>query len=216
MQQGINWLKKENSSESNIVLIINDDVSFDPYFLEHAISIMKNNSRTLVLAQLVDEKTGKIKESGVNADLKRQKFEIATSPKDINCLSTRGLFLHFGDLLEIGGFHPLLLPHYGSDYEFTIRAHRKDFNLYTTPDIAVCPDEEQTGYHRVYAGNFVEYLSKYFSKKSVSNPFYRTVFIILTAPKLYAPRLIFSVWLTALTSIAKRLQIALRKHQQMY
>jgi len=216
LQQGVSWLKKENSSESNIVLIINDDVSFDPYFLEHAISIMKNKRRTLLLAQLIDKKTGKIRESGVNADLKRQKFHIALSPEDINCLSTRGLFLRFSDLLDIGDFHPNLLPHYGSDYEFTIRAHRKNFYLCTTPDLAVCPDEEQTGYHKVYADNFMEYLSRYFSKKSVSNPFYRSMFIVLTAPKLRIPRLVISVWVVALGSIIKRFWYALCKHPQVY
>lgn len=216
LQQGVNWLKKEDYSANNIVLMINDDVLFDPFFLENAISIMKKKSRTLLLAQLIDNKTGETKESGVNADLKRQKFHIASSPEEINCLSTRGLFLRFADLLKIGGFHPHLLPHYRSDYEFTTRAHRKGFSLCTTPDLAVYPDEEQTGLHKIYADNFMEYLSNYFSKRYVDNPFYSTMFIVLTAPKLYVPHLVIFIWGRALISIAKWFWLALRKHQQVY
>lgn len=62
---------------------------------------------------------------GVYADLKKLTFRQAKTKDEINCLSTRGLFLRVKDFKKIGGFYPKLLPHYLSDYEFTIRAYKK-------------------------------------------------------------------------------------------
>lgn len=213
LQQGINWLKKNNCSNANIVLMINDDVSFDPYFFEKAVSILNNMKKSLLLAQLINKKTGETQESGIKANLPRQQFQVALNPKEINCLSTRGLFLRFSDLLEIGDFYPHILPHYGSDYEFTIRAHRKGFNLCTTPELAICPDANQTGFHEISADNFSDYLSKYFSKKSVRNPFYRSNFIFLTAPKKSILRLIIIVWITTFSEIFKQFCYSLCKRK---
>jgi len=211
IQQGIDWLKKVICSKNSIVLLINDDVTFGPVFLENAVSIMKGKKKTLLLAQIYDKLSGKLVESGVKSDLNRQQFEIANSPEEINCLSTRGLFLRLADIIEIGGFYPYLLPHYGSDYEFTIRAHRKSFRLCTSSDIPICPDTNQTGIHIVSANKFSEYISKIFSKKFVDNPFYRSIFIFLTADKMYIPRLVIVVWVKTFVQVFNRLFYSQRK-----
>jgi len=205
LQQGIDWLKKNNSHNNDIILMINDDVVFDHLFLERAKNILENRKNTLLLAQIIDENTGEVKESGVKADLGRQTFNIASKPEEISCLSTRGLFLRFSDLLRIGDFYPRLLPHYGSDYEYTIRAYKRGLKLLTTPDVAILPDAEHTGFHSVEDEKFISYLSKYFSKKAVCNPLYRSAFIILTSPKLHLPKLLILMWTGTLISIIRRL-----------
>jgi len=205
LQRGIDWLKRKDCFPEDMLLIINDDVSFGASFLEKAISFLKDKERTLLLAQFIDKKTGSIEESGMNANVKKQMFKVASSVEDINCLSTRGLFLRFSDLLEIGDFYPYLLPHYGSDYEFTLRAYRKGFSLITTPEVVICPDTSQTGFHGIETSNFLDYLFKSFSKKNVCNPIYRSVFIAFTAPKLHVPHLVFSVWIRFFISIILQL-----------
>ena len=210
LQQGINWLKKNECSPDAIILFVNDDVTFEPFFLENAILFLRDKDKTLLLAQLFDCVSSEIKESGVNADLNNLTFKIASNPDEINCLSTRGLFLRFNDLIKIGGFHPYLIPQYGSDYEFTIRAYKKGFDLCTTKEVAVCPDKEQTGYRSIDANNIFEFLRKYFSKRSVGNPIYQSLFIILSAANESKPRLILSVWITALKIIIKQILMNLK------
>jgi len=206
LQQGIEWLKKNNINLNDIVLFINDDVTFDKFFLKTALELIKNKGeKALLLAQLIDKQSGLLLESGIEADLKRMKFKRASSPEKINCLSTRGLFLIFSDLLSIGNFYPLILPHYWSDYEFTIRAHRKGFQLYTSKELTVAFDEKQTGFHNFGLMKFSKFAVKFFSKKSVPNPVYRSIFITLTAPKLYIPFLIGVTWINAFIIIFRQL-----------
>jgi len=205
LQQGIDWLKKNNPHSNDIILMINDDVVFDHLFLERAKNILENRKNTLLLAQIIDKNTGEVKESGVKADFGRQTFNIASKPEEISCLSTRGLFLRYSDLLRIGDFYPRLLPHYGSDYEYTIRAHNKGLKLITTPEVSILPDATQTGYHSVEDKNLLNYIFKLFSKKSVCNPVYRSAFIILTSPKLHLPKLLILMWTGTLISIIRRL-----------
>ena len=194
LQQGINWLNK-NTSDDVPVLIINDDVSFAEDFLDVGLEVLNRNSNTLLLAKLVEPKTGDIQQSGVNADLSRFTFQIAENTECINCLSTRGLFLRLENINEIGSFYPKILPHYLSDYEFTIRAHRKGFSLYTSDEFYLTADEEQTGLHSLDEDNLLVFLKKYFSRRSAPNPIYRTVFIILACPAKYIPMLVVKTWL---------------------
>ena len=100
-----------------------------------------------------------------------------------NCASTRSLFLKAGDWRRTGGFHPVLLPHYASDFEFTIRAHRKGIRLISYEDLTYTFDEGSTGdneYDKLT-------LKKLFSKRSNSNPLYKLSFVILSTPPRYLP-----------------------------
>jgi GT2 family glycosyltransferase len=111
-------------ADDAIVLFINDDVQFDPDYLDRAAKLMDEKKGVLVLSKTRDPNTGEISETGVTADLRRLTFKISNSADSINCLPTRGLFAHWRDVRRIGGFHPRILPHYLSDYEYTIRAHK--------------------------------------------------------------------------------------------
>ena len=205
LQQGINWLKK-NASKGDVVLFINDDVTFDNDFLDIGLEVIMRKSDTLLLAKLINTDTGKIKESGVNADLNRLVFKSAENSKNINCLSTRGLFLRVDDFDKIGGFYPRILPHYWSDYEFTIRAHRKGFSLYTCDELYLIADDTQTGLHSIDESNILSFIRKLFSKRSVPNPIYRTVFILLASPIKLMPKLIILTWCQSAFLIAKQLK----------
>lgn len=214
LQQGINWLEQRGVEDRDIVVFANDDITFDADFLQKAVGILDNLDAALLLPYLRDEKTGLPQESGVDADLQKHTFNPASSPDKINCLPTRGLFMRMVDLRRIGGFHPRLLPHYWSDYEFTIRAHRKGLKLCTSPDLTISLDRDQTGYRSFEDAGLVVFLKQYFSKRSVLNPVYHTSFILLTGPLSYIPLNVFNVWRDAFVYVLHKLKSSLKKRME--
>jgi GT2 family glycosyltransferase len=98
-------------------------------------------------------------------------------------------------LREVGKFHPRLLPHYLSDYEFTIRAHRKGLKLITSADIAVKLDREQTGIRSLEDLGFIDFIKRLFSKKYGCNPIYWSTFILLAVSKSHIPLLLLKLWI---------------------
>lgn len=201
LQQGYRWLKANASSTSDLVLIINDDTEFEPYFLERAIALMGDKRGTLLLAQCYNLHDRQLFDAGVYVDWRNLTFAQATTVETINCLSTRGLFLRVADFFRIGGFHPRVLPHYLSDYEFTIRAHHKGMQLSTDPSLMLWMDETATGYAQIEPEPFVPFIRKYFSKKSSTNPLFWTVFILLACPWPWKVLSLLHVWGSALRKI---------------
>jgi GT2 family glycosyltransferase len=204
LQQGINYLKDNVKSLDDIVLMINDDVQFTESFLETAVEILKDKKNCFLLSQCFSMQTGACIDVGVHADFKTLSFSQAISPEEINCLSTMGLFSRMANILEVGNFYPSFLPHYLSDYEYTIRAHRRGFKLYTSPELKLWMNEETTGIRHFKELDFSLFIKRYFSKKSAVNPLYWSAFVVLTVPKLWVPYHLFKIWLGAATTIIKR------------
>lgn len=200
LQQGVDWLKRNKVEDKDIVVFMNDDVVFDADFLQIAIGLLDERDGML-LPQVLNQKTGQIEESGVCADLKKLSFVTAATPEQINCLPTRGLFMRMSALRKVGGFYPRLLPHYLSDYEFTIRAKKKGGGLLTSPKLLLSFDEETSGFRDFEGLSFSGFMRKYFSIKSAANPVYWSNFIFLASPKLYIPWNILRVWKGAAKAI---------------
>lgn len=179
LHQGYKWLRKNALKREDIILIINDDVEFEMDFLETGIRFLETHEKTLLLAQSRSLQTKEFHDRGTKIDWQYLTFKNVRNGEEIDCLATRGLFLRVEDFLTIGGFHPILLPHYLSDYEYTIRAKRKGFFLATTNEVWLWMDEGKTGYHGVKGWKSV------FSKKSSINPFYLFNFILLSCPWKY-------------------------------
>ena len=203
LHQGYQWLNRNQVDDSDIVLFINDDTLFEPDFLDKATLLLQVHPHSLILAQCYSQQTMTLSDSGVHIDWKYLKFEQAGSPTEINCLSTRGLFLTMADLKSIGGFHPTLLPHYFSDYEFTIRAYRKGLHLITNPRLTLIIDETTTGYHSLQGFPLFQKVKKLFSKKSVSNPIYFSIFIVLACPWQWKLISLLRVWKFTMTILFK-------------
>jgi GT2 family glycosyltransferase len=182
LQQGYQWLKQHKPPLSDIVLLINDDTEFEPDFLEKALAALQNMPRTFLQAQSYDRQTGQLDDAGIHVDWKRFSFEQASTGKPVNCMSTRGLFFRVEDFFLVGGFHPRLLPHYGSDYEFTIRARRKGMNLAPDPSVAIRLDVSSTGYHGGADTTFLREVKSVFSRKSAINPLTLAMFVALACP----------------------------------
>ena len=212
LQRGLDWLQQENVSDEAVVLFTNDDVQFGPDYLERAARFMATKKGTLVLSRTRDSTTGNINETGVTADLRRLTFRISESPESINCLPTRGLFVHWKDVKKIGGFRPTLLPHYLSDYEYTIRAHRLGLRCETTSELVITSNEETTGYREIKEKSLKNALGRLFSRKASGNPVYWTSFILLTVPFLWVVPGLLRVWVGGARSFARsRMQGASNK-----
>lgn len=194
LQRGYRWLSRRQLSARDIVLIANDDTGFDADFLARARAALAGSRRALLLAQLYSKDSGEYVESGVHVDWSRLTFTGVSELSQVNCLSTRGLFLFARDFIELGGFHPHLLPHYGSDYEFTIRAQRKGFQLRSVPAVKLWYDEFTTGIRSVSTASIRDYLRTTLSRRSVANPIYWTTFLLLSCPHSYLPRNLVRVW----------------------
>lgn len=184
LQKGFEWLNK-HASEKDICLILNDDTVFRENFFDIGVSLLKQNYRTLFCALCYSQQTQDLLDKHVNFDPKKLSFSPTDDVDDISCLSTRGLFLKFEHWKEIGGFHTIMLPHYLSDYEFTIRAHKMGFNLRVSQELMLSVNELTTGFHDIKYNSIKDYYSKYFSKRNTMNPFYFTCFIILAVPNPY-------------------------------
>lgn len=208
LQQGLEWLKKNQVQNDSLILFINDDVRFSADYLEQASNVMINKKGSLVLSKFKYQNGIEIIETGICADMQNLSFSVATSKEKINCLSTRGLFVYWSDVIKIGDFYPKLLPHYLSDYEFTIRANRKGFKCETSDKLLIDPNHETTGYHQINDESFFEYLKKFFSKKSPANPIYWSVFVFLTSQLSYVIPNLVRVWINAAKSTGKAFLIS--------
>lgn len=212
LQKGIAQLQNI-AHEDDIIVFINDDITFAQDFLMKGVTLLEQYGGML-LPQILNEQTGAIEESGVEANLKRLTFKTATGPARINCLPTRGLFMNMSVLKKVGGFYPKLLPHYLSDYEYTIRAHRLGVSLTTSPDLTICSDKGATGYRELDNESLIDFLRNYFSTKSTFNPIYWTTFALLVSPGFRSPLLLLIVWARSARHIFRKIAWLMNRDNQ--
>ncbi len=169
--------------EDDIVLIINDDVLIEKEYLEIAVKTFdENENKKILLPSIaVDHLTGKTMPAGVHYDNKEFSFTPTDEIEKINCLSTRGVFFRLIDFLNSEGFYPKLLPHYFSDYEFTIRMVKNNNEVHINNALVLQAYFEYSGI-RVISENVssLNYVKSFFSKKNISNPVYVWTFIFMT------------------------------------
>jgi GT2 family glycosyltransferase len=197
MQRGYNWLLDPEPSPADMVLIANDDITYESDFIEIAVRTLAQEPHALLAAQLRDSEDGRVRESGVNADMRRFVFRTADSAQQINCLPTRALMLRWGDMRRIGGFHPQLLPHYWADYEYTMRANRRGLRCITSPAVTVTADLDATGFRDLDSLVGWRFLRQLFSIKTPLNPLYRTSFAILASSGVWKLANLLNVWIRA-------------------
>jgi GT2 family glycosyltransferase len=194
LQQARRWLMSQPRDRDDLVLIANDDTTFEPDFLERARVAMRTHPRSLLLAEAFSGESGKSTGLGMLVDWKKLSFTPSHDPNTIDCVPTRGLFLCRDEFEELGPFHTVLLPHYLSDYEFSIRAARRGLSLRTDPTVRLVMDEKATGIRVRDLRSPLAYLRSVFSIKATKNPIYWTTFVILASPKRYLVQNLIRVW----------------------
>jgi GT2 family glycosyltransferase len=201
LQHGIEWLAGHGVSDSDVVLIANDDTTFDTDYIERAVAYLATHKRSLLLSRSRDPATGEVHETGVHADFLRFRFATARGSQEINCLASRGLFLRWADIRQVGGFHTRLLPHYWSDLEYTRRAYRRGLACTTDASVCLVASPEATGHHYLNHLTGFAFVRRLFSVKTPTNPVYASSFVLLAAPLLLILPALLRVWLVAAAKI---------------
>ena len=194
LQRGREWLRN-NADNKDYVVILNDDSVFENNYFNLGIELLNENRNKIIGSYAYDLEDNSLLDCGISINWNDLTFNKVSTVNDINCLSTRGLFMFVGDFLNIGGFHPFLLPHYFSDYEFTIRAYRKGYKLITDPMLKLWDDQSISGIRDFNDKSHLKLLAKVFSKKSSSNPIYWTTFVILACPWKWKIQNVLRIWL---------------------
>lgn len=194
LQQARRWLERHPSSADDLVLIANDDTTFEPDFMASARAAMRGWARTLLLAQPYSEQTGLPLALGTKVDWAKLRFTPAERFEDVDVVPTRGLFLRRDDFHSLGGFHTVVLPHYLSDYEFTLRAVRRGFQLRTNPTVRLVMDESSTGIRQKDFRSGWAYLRSTLTIKATGNPIYWSSFVVLASPRRLVLSNLVRIW----------------------
>jgi GT2 family glycosyltransferase len=207
LQRAHDWLEHNDVADSDIVLIMNDDTTFHPDFIVTGLHVLEEHPETLLTATGYNVKTGRPQDTGgyfMNwADMS---FCETRDNTMINCTSTRGLMARVVDFLAVGGFHPVLIPHYLSDLEFTMRAKERGKTLMINENFRIGIDFETTGIREVNDRSLLFYLKKTFSVRAATNPVYWSSFILLRSPWKFKLSNLGVIWGSVLKqSICERL-----------
>ncbi len=190
LDKAYKWIKQNHSNVDDAVLLSNDDVYYADDYVSKGIELLEKVGCGMVLGKGYSRETGELADTVMNVDYSNDwRIGPFSRSEDNNgdCSSTRSLFMKISTFIDVGGFHPVLLPHYGSDYEWTIRAARKGHTIYAFDELKYEFTTQSTGYKDKKKQSIKQLLSK----KSVSNPFYRLTFIMLSTPVKYVFRELF-------------------------
>jgi GT2 family glycosyltransferase len=193
LQLAYQWIRARRAMPGDAVLLLNDDVTFGPDFLAAGLACLDADRRRWVQA-VAHGPDGMPPDRGVRADLRRLQFRLASDASEINCLSTRGLMLDLLAFVRSGGFRPRLLPHYLSDYEFTLRGARRGARLTSCESFKLRMDPESTGFRQPPQHGFRKFVRSSFSTKSMFNPLRVSIFVLLCCPVWVVPFHLAGIW----------------------
>ncbi|MGN9058852.1 glycosyltransferase family 2 protein [Mediterraneibacter faecis] len=178
LHKAYQYLMKAGLKDEDIIFYANDDSRWAPDFIEIAVEILKVNPNSLLTGCAYGLLSGNYLDGPVDFNLNNGAVKLLSEGSSSNCASTRSLCLFYKVFKELGGFHPVLLPHYASDYEYTIRAAKKGHMIISDSRLKYQFSEDTTGdnSHKEIT------LKKVLSKRSKLNPFYKLSFILLIAP----------------------------------
>jgi len=209
LQLAINYLKNLNLDFDPIIHINNDDTLFDNLFLKIGVNIISGNTNSILVAQAKSNQNESI-DKGVSINWSNFNFNPWIPGKVLNCLSTRGLFMRLSDIIKIGEFKPTWLPHYLSDYEFTIRGFNRGLNLICPDELRLTCIEETTGVRRIEELRFIAMIKSLFSLRNTLNPWIFTKFIVLASPWRYKLKNLVKIYYKTLRYVVRSLITSLK------
>jgi len=193
LQHAYEHLSEHALQPDDAVLIINDDVTFAPGFLGDGMTVLAANQGACIQA-LATDGDGQVVDRGTVADTARLRFHAAQPGEAPNCLSTRGLLMDAATFLHSGGFRPRWLPHYLSDYEFTLRLRRQGVRLMVDPRFALQASLEMTGLSAPPTTDARAVWTNAFSNRAKFNPKHWSAFVLMVCPPHRAPMHLLRIW----------------------
>ena len=193
LQMAYAYLLAKGLSNDDAVLLINDDVRIAADFLSCGLAALRAHPGSCIQAVGVDPANGQL-DHGAMADTRRLSFRAARQGEAPNCLSTRGLLMSGKTFAASGGFRPRWLPHYLSDYEFTIRLARQGTRLLTDPSFTLVADHTTTGEQVFAGGSLRAYVTHSLSNRAMYNPKHWSALALLICPFWIAPIVAARIW----------------------
>ncbi len=179
------YLAGINAADDDLVWINNDDSIFDSDYFENVINDSDLKPETLIISPGHSIYTDFI-ERGFSVDWSLMRINKLKEGEQPDALTTRGLYMHYDTYISLGPMHPMLVPHYLSDLEYTIRAKRRGYRLVISGCTKVYVDRSRTGLHEDNSKTLKEFLFNHLvSKKTAYNTFYWGNFVLLAAPSRY-------------------------------
>lgn len=183
-----------NCRPDDAVLLVNDDVTFDPQFLWNGMRLLTGHPEACIQAVSIDRRTGAVVR-GVVADVRRLHFRGTRPGEQPNCLATRGLLMSGATFRHSGGFRPRWLPHYLSDYEYTLRLNRQGVPLLCVDEFSVEFDAEATGDATYSNRGLRDFWTRSFSNRAKYNPMHWSAFVMMVCPMPLVPCHLIMIWL---------------------
>ena len=137
LQEGYRWLSRRELSPHDIVLIANDDTWFGPDFLANARAALGNSRRVLFRLSCIRRSQASSRSWASTSTGEDSRSVVPGKSARSTASRLAGSFLSAQEFVALRGFHRHLLPHYLSDYEFTIRALRNGFHVRTDASLTL-------------------------------------------------------------------------------
>ena len=194
LQLAYDALKERPFAVEDAVLIVNDDVRFDNDFLRAGLGVLQRHPEACIQAIGIDRASGDV-DRGAIADLHRLRFRGAGKGELPDCLSTRGLMMRASTFVQSGGFRPQRLPHYLSDYEFTLRLHRRGTPLLVDDSFCAEVDLSLTGLSEARPGGLRQVWRDSLSNRAKFNPKHWSAFALMVCPPWIGPVHAARIWI---------------------
>ncbi|HTP42250.1 MAG TPA: glycosyltransferase family 2 protein [Nitrospiria bacterium] len=177
------------AKEGDFILLLNSDLTIDPDYVGQLVEASRAHGRCLVGSTNVDADNPRSMHAGVWMD-DRLRLTVNSDEAvirgggiddQVDVLPGRGTLIPVEVFNTIGGFNARILPHYGADYEFSIRARRAGFRLIVSHRARVYSRRAVTGYDIPDKGRLSigESMTLLFSTKSKTNARYFLAYVWL-------------------------------------
>jgi GT2 family glycosyltransferase len=192
----------ERAGTHDFILLLNNDITVQPEFLEVIVQSAAQYPGALIgSVALSDEDRSTIADGGIRINWRTAKYSalaagekyqtvlkqgIRVQPVDV--LTGRGTLIPVEVFHRVGLYDQKHLPHYGADYEFSIRASRAGFVLLVDYRCVVFINMESSGVRNEQGAiKWSELAKSYFSRRSPYSLRYRWNFARLACPRPYLP-----------------------------
>jgi GT2 family glycosyltransferase len=206
VNEGCKWAVK---NRADAVLLLNDDVQLDNNYLEMLLKSVKKEPNAIIGSlNITGEKEERIFFSGAAKFQwwkgKLQPYHSFLAPYQKNLsglhqsvvLPGRGVLIPTDVFKKIGYFDEKALPQYKADYEFVLRANKKNINTLISWDAVIFVDVKATGNGATFTRqSFLTFFASLFKKNSRTNLFQNFIYYKRFYPVWALPLLPFTAFM---------------------
>ncbi|MBI5739434.1 MAG: glycosyltransferase [Nitrospirae bacterium] len=196
-------LSKVKARDDDLVWINNDDSVFDPDYFERVVNDPDLAAGSLIISPGHDINSDFI-ERGFSIHWPTLQFKKLQAGEEPDAITTRGLYMYFLTYKSLGPLHPVLLPQYLSDLEYTYRAKRRGCKLIISKCSHVYVDRSSTGMHVDNSKTLRELFYNHFvSRKTAYSTLYWGNMVLLAAPREYKLKAFLLVYKNFIRRLAR-------------